>query len=222
MSRERIISPQPDSADDQRMIQSLRPKRLAECVGQESLKQQLIIAIEAAKKRGEPLEHLLLDGPPGLGKTTIANVIAQEMETSLRITSGPAIAKQADLMTFLTNMEVGEILFIDEIHRLPRVVEEFIYPAMEDFRIDFTVGSGLGGRTVNFALNRFTLIGATTRAGMLSAALRDRFGVRLHFDFYSTDELTEIVARSARRLELVQHRTRSGIGRPGRSHDSPG
>jgi Holliday junction DNA helicase RuvB len=202
MGRDRIISPQPDVADDERTIQSLRPKRLTECVGQESLKQQLVIAMEAAKKRGEPLDHLLLDGPPGLGKTTIANVVAEEMGTSLRITSGPAIVKQADLMTFLTNMEVGEILFIDEIHRLPRVVEEFIYPAMEDFRIDFTVESGLGGRTVNFALNRFTLIGATTRAGMLSAALRDRFGVRLHFDFYTADELTEIVARSARRLEL--------------------
>jgi len=181
---------------------ALRPQRLSECIGQRQLIDQLIIALEAARARGEPLEHLLLDGPPGLGKTTLAHVIAHEMDVGIRVTSGPAIVKQGDLMTLLTNMEEGEILFIDEIHRLSRVVEEFLYPAMEDFRVDYTVEGGLGGRTINFALKRFTLIGATTRAGMLTAAMRDRFGLRYHLAFYSSDELTEILRRSAGLLQL--------------------
>jgi Holliday junction DNA helicase RuvB len=204
MSRERVISADATSDREEQVNFALRPRRLAECVGQTQVIAQLRIAIEAAKKRKEPLEHILLDGPPGLGKTTFAHIIAAEMGVAdrVRVTSGPAIVKQADLMSVLTNLERGDVLFIDEIHRLSSVVEEFLYPAMEDFRVDFTIEGGLSGRTVNFQLNRFTLIGATTRAGMLTAALRDRFGLRYHLDFYSADELLEIVRRSAVRLEV--------------------
>lgn len=203
MVRERIISGESMGPDDEGFFQSLRPRSLAECVGQRQVIEQLQIAMAAAKGRDEPLEHILLDGPPGLGKTTLAHVIAHEMQSSLRITSGPAIAKQADLMALLTNMETGGVLFIDEIHRLAKVVEEFLYPALEDFRVDYTVEAGLGGRTINFALRRFTLIGATTRAGLLTAALRDRFGIRYHLDFYNSAELTEILRRSSKKLAIA-------------------
>lgn len=203
MARERIISAESRTPEEEALTSSLRPQRLSEMVGQRSVIDKLQIAMRAARQRNEPLEHILLDGPPGLGKTTLAFVIANEMTGRLpRITSGPALGKQADLMALLTNLETGDVLFIDEVHRLPRVVEEFLYPAMEDFRVDFTIEGGIGGRTVNFALRRYTLIGATTRAGMLSSAMRDRFGHRYHLDFYTESDLAEILRRSASRLKL--------------------
>lgn len=204
MPRERIISAEAaDDAREETVNWALRPRRLDECIGQRQVIEQLRIALAAATKRREPLEHVLLDGPPGLGKTTLAHVIAEEMGVAdrIRVTSGPAITRQGELMSTLTNLDEGDVLFIDEIHRLNTVVEEFLYPAMEDFRVDYTIEGGLGGRTVNFQLKRFTLIGATTRAGMLSAALRDRFGLRYHLDFYSADDLVEILRRSAEKLD---------------------
>ncbi len=200
MTVERVFS-QPDPGEET-FLNALRPRSLDECVGQQAVKQQLQIALEAAKARREPLDHILLDGPPGLGKTTLANIIASEMQGTLRVTSGPAIVRQGDLMMLLTQMETGDVLFIDEIHRMNRVVEEFLYPALEDFRVDYATDSGIGGRTVNFNLKHFTLIGATTRAGMLSAALRDRFGHLFHLSYYNEEELTQIVARNAGVLDV--------------------
>jgi Holliday junction DNA helicase RuvB len=201
MAVNRVINGQSLEADESFNI-SLRPKSLDECVGQRSVKEKLAIAIAAAQKRAEPLEHILFYGPPGLGKTTLANVVANEMNARIRCSSGPALTKAGDVMGLLSNINTGDVLFIDEIHRLSTPVEEFIYPAMEEFRVDFTVDSGLHAKTINFPLKRFTLIGATTRAGLLSAPLRGRFGMLYHLDFYSPDELTAILERSARLLSL--------------------
>jgi Holliday junction DNA helicase RuvB len=204
MAIERVFTrPGPD---EENYLTSLRPRRLDDCIGQEVVREQLRIALDAARGRGEPLDHVLLDGPPGLGKTTLAHVIANEMDATIRVTSGPAITRQGDLMGLLTQMETGDVLFIDEVHRLSKVVEEFLYPALEDFRVDYTTESGIGGRTVNFPLKRFTLVGATTRAGMLSPALRARFGLIFHMKYYDTDELVRIVERNARLLEIPADR----------------
>ena len=181
---------------------SLRPKRLSEYIGQPKIKENLGVALAAAKMRNEPLDHLLLHGPPGLGKTSLANVIANEMGAGLRATSGPAIEKPGDLVAIVTNLEPGAVLFIDEIHRLNRLAEEFLYPAMEDYEMDLVIGKGPSARTVKMQVPRFTLIGATTRAGLLSNPLRDRFGMVHYFDFYSPADLNRIIVRSAEILSV--------------------
>jgi len=185
---------------DERLDEQLRPQTLAEVVGQRKVVERLTIMLNAARKRGEPLGHLLLDGPPGLGKTTFATVIPHELGTSVQITSGPTLTAPKDLLPYLTNAAPGSVLFIDEIHRLPPAVEEFIYPVMEDFRVDIALGEGINARTLNLKLKPFTVIGATTRSGMLTAPLRDRFINREHLDFYDVDDLAEIVTRNARKL----------------------
>jgi len=203
MARETIISPTAvPTGEERRRDAALRPRLLSEVIGQQKVVNRLRIAVNAAKKYKEPLGHILFDGPPGLGKTTFATVLPNELGTTVQLTSGPALSKPADLLPFLTNLEEGSILFIDEIHRMPRVVEEFIYPAMEDFRIDIVLGEGTSARTISINLKRFTLIGATTRSGMLSGPMRDRFKMHEHLEFYSRDELAEIVRVNAQKLQL--------------------
>ena len=190
------------SAADSDVEYSLRPKTLDEYVGQEKVKENLKVYIEAAKKRGDPLDHVLLYGPPGLGKTTLSNIIAAEMGVNIRVTSGPAIEKAGDLAAILTNLSEGDVLFIDEIHRLSRSVEEILYPAMEDYALDIIIGKGPSARSIRIDLPRFTLIGATTRAGQMTTPLRDRFGVILKLELYTPEELATIVRRNAGILEM--------------------
>ena len=198
---ERIICPG-FSNEDSELENSLRPKKLEDYIGQDKIKENLKIYIEAAKQRGEPLDHTLLYGPPGLGKTTLSAIIANEMGANIRITSGPAIEKQGDLAALLTNLNPGDVLFIDEIHRLNRSVEEILYPAMEDFSLDIIIGKGPSARSIRLDLPKFTLIGATTKAGSLSSPLRDRFGIINRLEMYSTEQLESIVKRSASILNI--------------------
>jgi Holliday junction DNA helicase RuvB len=201
MATERLVSAA-KRPEDEALNRSLRPTRMAEYVGQSDLIERLAITITASRQRGEPMEHVLLHGPPGLGKTTLACVIAQEMGSRVHITGGPVLSRATDLVSALTRLEPGDVLFIDEIHRMPAAVEEFIYPAMEDFRIDVPVDSGLSARTVQIALKPFTLIGATTRAGLVSAPLRSRFGITHHLRYYDADELLAILRRSCSLLSV--------------------
>src|SRR5437899_4300925 len=199
MPREAIVQGEVKEEGRQR-DDSLRPRWLREVIGQKAVVQRLAIVLNACRKLKEPLGHILFDGPPGLGKTMFATVLPNELGTSIQLTSGPALSKPADLLPFLTNLEEGSVLFIDEIHRMPRVVEEFIYPAMEDFRIDIVLGEGMSARTISLHLKRFTLIGATTRSGMLSSPMRDRFKIHEHLEFYSIEELAKIVTVNAAKL----------------------
>jgi Holliday junction DNA helicase RuvB len=203
-SEERLVAPEPQLGEQ--YDQSLRPERLKDYIGQKEIKENLEVFIGAAKKRGHALDHVLLSGPPGLGKTTLANIFAREMGVQLRSTSGPVIERQGDLAAILTNLDSGTIMFIDEIHRMNRVVEEVLYGAMEDFTLDIIIGEGPGARTVKIDLPHFTLVGATTRAGLLSSPLRERFGIQFRLNFYEPEELKSIVLRAASLLgiEIVE------------------
>lgn len=200
-SKERLSAAK-EQAEDQELDLTLRPKSLNEYIGQEKIKEHLKIFLAAAKKRKEPIEHVLVYGSPGLGKTTLAHVLAHEMNVAIKVTSGPAIERAGDLASLLTNLQDNDVLFIDEIHRLPRIVEEILYPAMEDFHFDIILGKGPGARSVRLELPRFTIIGATTRIGLISAPLRDRFGTTLRLDYYEIPEIEQIVQRSAKILKI--------------------
>lgn len=202
MEEDRIISPELEDINEEKMENSLRPKVLDEYIGQDKVKENMKVYIEAAQKRGEPLDHVLLYGPPGLGKTTLANIISNEMKSNIKITSGPAIEKPGDLAALLTNLSEFDVLFIDEIHRLNKSVEEILYPALEDYTLDIMIGKGPSARSIRLDLPKFTLIGATTRAGALATPLRDRFGIIHHLELYETKDLTTIVKRSASILDL--------------------
>ena len=199
MNNRKVISTEIQE-EDIKVEKSLRPQCLEDYIGQEKAKANLKVYIEAAKKRGEPLDHVLFYGPPGLGKTTLAGIIANEMGVHVKITSGPAIAKPGEMAAILSNLAEGDLLFVDEIHRLNRQVEEVLYPAMEDYAIDIMIGKGATARSIRLDLPKFTLVGATTRAGLLSAPLRDRFGVMHHLEFYTVDELKTIIQHSAVKL----------------------
>ncbi|MED5499658.1 MAG: Holliday junction branch migration DNA helicase RuvB, partial [Pseudomonadota bacterium] len=196
---DRLIAAPPQQGEQQ-VDHAIRPRRLEDYIGQPRVREQLDIFISAARQRGDSLDHTLVFGPPGLGKTTLANIIAAEMEVDIKSTSGPVLELAGDLAAMLTNLQPGDVLFIDEIHRLSAAVEEVLYPAMEDFQLDIMIGDGPAARSIKLDLPRFTLVGATTRAGLLTSPLRDRFGIVQRLEFYAIDELTEIVTRSARLL----------------------
>src|SRR5260370_13189304 len=200
MPRQAVVQGEPPE-EQRRRDDALRPRWLREVIGQKAVVERLNVVLNACRKLKEPLAPILFDGPPGLGKTTFATVLPNELGTTIQTTSGPALTNPKDLMPFLTNATDGSILFIDEIHRMPRIVEEFIYPAMEDFRVDIVLGEGINARTLSIPLKRFTLIGATTRSGMLSSPMRDRFKMHEHLEFYSIEDLTEILRINTRKLQ---------------------
>jgi Holliday junction DNA helicase RuvB len=214
---ERIISPRPQEGEEIMLDRALRPQRLRDLIGQDRVRENLDILIEAAKKRGEALDHVLLHGPPGLGKTTLSHIIANEMDVPIRVTSGPAIERAGDLAAILSNLRETEVLFIDEVHRLGRAVEEILYPAMEDYALDFVIGKGPSARSIRLKLPRFTIVGATTRLALLTAPLRTRFGAIFRVDFYELEALEAIVSRAARVLEVeIDGRGTTEIAQRGR------
>lgn len=219
LERRKLVLNQ-ETDDDKVVSLSLRPSKLDEFIGQKDLVENLRVSIKAAKQRGEPIEHMLFSGPPGLGKTSLSYIMAHEMGVRITVTSGPAITRAGDLIGILTNMERGDILFIDEIHRLSKVVEEFLYPAMENFKIDFVVDQGPHARTINFSLKPFTIVGATTRSGLLASPLRDRFGIFHHLEFYGPEDLCAIVLASAAKLN-VQISKEAALEIAGRSRGTP-
>ena len=220
IDNENIISPELESVEEERLENSLRPKVLSEYIGQDKVKENMKIYIEAAKKRGEPLDHVLLYGPPGLGKTTLSNIISNEMNSNIKITSGPAIEKPGDLAALLTNLSEFDVLFIDEIHRLNKSVEEILYPALEDYTLDIIIGKGPSARSIRLDLPKFTLIGATTKAGSLTTPLRDRFGIVARLELYTPEQLELIVKRSANILGVdINEKAANEIAR--RSRGTP-
>lgn len=220
MEEDRLIRPEIEGSDEERLENSLRPKTLSEYIGQTKVKENMKVYIEAAKKRGEPLDHVLLYGPPGLGKTTLSNIISNEMNSNIKITSGPAIEKPGDLAALLTNLSEFDVLFIDEIHRLNKSVEEILYPALEDYTLDIIIGKGPSARSIRLDLPKFTLIGATTKAGSLTTPLRDRFGIVERLELYNPEDLKTIVKRSSNILELnIQEEAAMEIAR--RSRGTP-